>query len=348
MTWDADTLYPPVCVREGAKKAMSSLTSCSIQDGVFNVDKPAGWTSHDVVARVRVLTRIKRVGHAGTLDPQATGVLVICFGKGTKISSLLMACDKTYEAVLRLGEATDTQDAEGRVIQSTPVPTCILEGLSDTLAAFVGEIRQVPPMYSAVKVGGEPLYNAARRGEVVARAARTVHIREIHLDDVRERDVSFRVTCSKGTYVRTLCADVGEKLGVGGHLLSLRRVRSGGFHVADAVTVDALEDAVRHGVWEQKAHPLDAALAGLPAVFLEGLQIRRVINGAPVRWSAIQRAGDFRQGDALRLLDEDGRLIAIGRARVASNAARQNDLVYSVETVLGATQGVCKEEESCP
>ena len=210
-------------------------------DGLLLVDKPAGMTSSDVVVAVRRMFRLRKVGHAGTLDPQATGLLLLLVGRGTKFCTSLMGGDKTYEGTLRLGAATTTQDAEGEVVSGSDPSGVARERLEALVAAdFTGDIFQTPPMVSAIKVNGVPLYKMARKGEEVAREPRLVHVFSFRIDDFALPDVRFTVRCTKGTYVRTLCHDIGAALGCGGHLAALRRTRSGRFSVADAIALDNL------------------------------------------------------------------------------------------------------------
>jgi len=198
-------------------------------------------TSSDVVVAVRRMFKLKKVGHGGTLDPQATGLLVLLVGRGTKLSANAMGGEKTYEGTLRLGAATNTQDAEGEIVSRGDCSGVTQEKLEALVASdFSGDIFQTPPMVSAIKVDGVPLYKMARRGEEIAREPRLVHIFSFRIDEFGLPDTRFTVRCSKGTYVRTLCHDIGEKLGCGGHLAALRRIRSGRFGVADAITLDAL------------------------------------------------------------------------------------------------------------
>ena len=227
-------------------------------DGVLLVDKPAGVTSSDVVVAVRRMFKLKKVGHGGTLDPQATGLLVLLVGKGTKLSSSAMSGDKTYEGVLRLGAATNTQDAEGEVVSRGDPSGVTNERLEALVASdFTGDIFQTPPMVSAIKVDGVPLYKMARKGEEIAREPRLVHVFSFRVDEFGIPDTRFTVRCSKGTYVRTLCHDIGEALGCGGHLAALRRVRSGRFDVADAIPLDALRSLPRADL-PSKLLPLSA------------------------------------------------------------------------------------------
>lgn len=210
-------------------------------NGILIVDKPKGMTSHDVVNIVRRAFNTKRVGHAGTLDPIATGVLVILVGDATKKSETLINDDKNYTSTLRLGFATDTGDASGKVTK-----ICSAEGLNpktveDAVMSFVGEIEQAPPMYSAVKFRGKALYKWARKGIEVPRKTRKVNIKEILIKEIAIPDVMFEVTCSKGTYIRQLCADIGDKLDSCGHMAELRRTRSGQYDISRAITVDKLK-----------------------------------------------------------------------------------------------------------
>ena len=219
-----------------ARPAQQSAAPGSDPDGVLLVDKPAGMTSSDVVVAVRKMFRLKKVGHGGTLDPAATGLLVLLVGRGTRLSERAMGGDKTYEGTLRLGRATTTQDAEGEPAGGADPSGVTEEALRALVASdFTGDVLQIPPMVSALKKDGVPLYRMARRGEEVAREPRLVHVFSFDLLSFGLPDSTFRVRCSKGTYVRTLCHDIGAKLGCGGHLAALRRTRCGAFRVEDAI-----------------------------------------------------------------------------------------------------------------
>jgi tRNA pseudouridine55 synthase len=207
-------------------------------DGALLIDKPVGPTSHDVVDAIRRRFQIKKAGHCGTLDPNATGLLVIVLGRGTKLSEKLMATDKVYEGALRLGETTTSHDADGELTASLPVPLLTLEQLNEVAATFIGDQMQLPPMVSAVKKDGVPLYKLARKGIEVERKQRMIHIYHFGFSKYEEPLGQFRVACTKGTYVRTLAHDFGQKLGCGGHLATLRRIVSGQFDVADALPLD--------------------------------------------------------------------------------------------------------------
>src|SRR5437016_5854166 len=210
----------------------------SALDGALLIDKPAGPTSHDVVDAIRRRFGIKKVGHCGTLDPNATGLLIIVLGRGTKLSEKLMGDDKVYEGTIHFGIATSSYDVEGEVLETKPVPPLALEPLNELAASFVGDQMQVPPMVSAIKKDGVPLYKLARKGIEVERKERLIHIYSFRLNIYREPIGHFRVACTKGTYVRALAHDFGGKLGCGAHLAALRRLASGRFDVANALPLD--------------------------------------------------------------------------------------------------------------
>jgi tRNA pseudouridine55 synthase len=210
-------------------------------DGVLLIDKPAEHTSHDVVARLRGILRMKRIGHAGTLDPMATGLLVILVGKATRLSQYLMSVDKEYTGTITLGQVTDTQDAEGEVLETRPVPVLSEVDIRTALNGFLGDQYQTPPMYSAIKIAGKPLYKSARAGEEVVREPRFIRVVNYELNRWESPQLDFRVQCTKGTYVRTLAHDLGQRLGCGAHLSALRRISSGKLNVAQAVTLEQLQ-----------------------------------------------------------------------------------------------------------
>jgi tRNA pseudouridine55 synthase len=209
-------------------------------DGAILIDKPSGPTSHDVVDAIRRNFRIKKVGHCGTLDPNATGLLIIVLGRGTKLSERLMADDKVYEGTMKFGEATDSYDADGELTSSLPVPPISVEELNEAAAQFVGDQMQTPPMVSAVKKAGVPLYKLARKGIEVEREARLIHIYNFRFTKYEEPLGQFRLACTKGTYVRSIAHELGQKLGCGAHLSTLRRVTSGKFDVSEAAPLDAV------------------------------------------------------------------------------------------------------------
>ena len=210
-------------------------------EGILLVDKPRDHTSHDVVARLRGKLKMKRIGHAGTLDPMATGLLVILVGKATKVSQYLVSLDKEYEGTIELGKVTDTQDAEGEVMETKPVPVLTEEDVRATIKSFLGDQYQLPPMYSAIKIAGQPLYKAARKGEEVARESRFIRVMSWDLLRFASPQIDFRLRCTKGTYVRTLAHDLGAKIGCGAHLAALRRTATDKFTVSQALTLDQIQ-----------------------------------------------------------------------------------------------------------
>ena len=281
-------------------------------DGILPVRKPSGWTSHDVVAKLRSLLGGMRVGHAGTLDPAATGLLPILLGKATRLAEYLLNWDKDYRAILRLGETTDTQDATGRVLRHSPVDINQAE-VRSVVRRFEGRQRQLPPMYSAVKVAGSPLYKSARAGKEVDRPLREVVIHSLQIEEMDGRDITMRISCSKGTYIRTLCADIGEALGVGGHLRALERTRVGPITLARAVELDEILDRLRGGRLADRLLSLNEVLEGLPGLTVDHRAAARIGHGIPIGQQALT-THDLRplQGQRVRLLDTMGELLAIG------------------------------------
>jgi len=274
-------------------------------DGVLVIDKPTGPTSFDVVRQVRSLLRIKNVGHTGTLDPMATGVLPLCLGEATKVAGFITEGDKAYEATVRLGAETDTQDAEGQVTARSPVPPLTPALLEATLARFRGRFDQVPPMYSAVKVGGKRLYELARAGEEVERAARHVTVYELVLRDFSADRLQLSVRCSKGFFVRTLAFDLGRALGCGAHLEALRRTASGPFALAQALPLAEVPALLKEGTLAARLVPMSDALSELPLVQVSAADAKRVSHGVPVEVPAGGRVG------RVRVLGPDGALLAV-------------------------------------
>jgi tRNA pseudouridine55 synthase len=275
--------------------------------GVLVVDKPAGPTSHDVVARLRHLFGTRRVGHAGTLDPPATGILVVGLGRATRILQYLQAMPKTYRAVVAFGVTTWTQDATGDVLERRPC-TFSAEDLAAAAAELVGRISQVPPMVSAVRVGGERLYEAARRGEEVERQARpvTIYALQVSAFDPSVWQATLEVRCSSGTYVRTVAADLGERLGCGAHLQELRRLSVGSLGEDVAVGLHELE-AMDPGGRAALIMPMAAAMRDLPAVVVSGEELAAVGHGRPLT------AGAQPEGVPLAVVDSSGQLVAVYR-----------------------------------
>lgn len=301
-------------------------------DGVLIIDKPAGVTSHDVVAEVRRVLRLRRVGHTGTLDPFATGLLVILLGPATRIAQFLSGLEKEYKAVIRLGYATDTGDATGKPLTANAAELQSMskagkwrrEKLEAAMASLRGDLEQVPPMYSAKKQGGRKLYELARRGEEVERQPVKICVHQFEainfggelLHDNLDGTFDFkaRVVCSAGTYVRTLAEDFGKQLGVGAHLAELRRTRVGDFAIQQAQTLDQLKEKVAEEAIGEILIPTDDALARFPSKDLSADELRKVKNGMKLQVSGAAWAN----GEHVRLRDEHGHLIAVGEFDTAA------------------------------
>ena len=283
-------------------------------DGIINVYKERGFTSHDVVAKLRGILRQKKIGHTGTLDPEAQGVLPVCLGKATKVCELLTDKTKTYQAVLLLGCATDTQDTTGTVLEEHEV-ICTEEQVRECVQSFVGTQEQIPPMYSALKVNGKKLYELARQGIEVERKARVIEIEEIVIDEINLPEVTMTVTCSKGTYIRTLCHDIGQKLGCGGCMKSLLRTQVGPFQIKDSVTLAEIEKYRDEGRIDEVLNPTDSVFGHLPAVVLSEEALRLVKNGNPLPKRMIAEAEGYEKETCekqdLRLYDQEQNFLAI-------------------------------------
>ncbi|MBP7033674.1 MAG: tRNA pseudouridine(55) synthase TruB [Syntrophobacterales bacterium] len=288
-------------------------------NGVVVVDKPAGITSHDAVDRVRRILGERKAGHTGTLDPMATGVLPVCVGEATKLASFLAADDKVYEVTMRLGVRTDTLDMTGRVLGEQE-PRVTGEEIRAVLEGFAGTITQVPPQYSAVKVRGRALYKWARKGVQLSPPARQVEIRAIRLRAVEMPRVRFDVTCSKGTYVRTLCADMGERLGCGAALESLRRTASGRFRLEDAVSLEGASDAAVRERLERALIPPARALAGMGEIPVPPHVEEQLRKGHQPDAGALAglQIPSLAAGDVVKFTGGSGRLVALARMVVAT------------------------------
>lgn len=271
--------------------------------GVLVLDKPIGMTSHDVVQLVRKGTNIRRAGHTGTLDPRASGVLVVLVGPAVRLSEYVSASDKRYQAVVQLGSTTDTYDGDGRVLNTTAVDISEKQ-FNDVLQSFVGEIEQVPPPYSAVKVKGKKAYEMAREGEEVDLEPRTIQVYNLELLEWAPPEAVIDVYCSSGTYVRSLAHDLGERLGCGAHLIGLRRTKSGRFTLRDAVPLRKLREAFENGNWQQYLIPAADALSDWPAVELNAEELTIVRHGRRI-------PGQPGQGKMARAITETGELVGL-------------------------------------
>lgn len=288
--------------------------------GILPIFKPRGCTSHDMVAKVRRLSKQKRVGHTGTLDPEVEGVLPICLGQATRVVEYVQELPKRYRGSLMLGVATDTEDQTGQVIERVEaVPEITREEVESTIQRFVGEIEQVPPMYSAVKMQGKRLYELAREGKVVDRPSRKVTIYELtclKLEQGRYPIVQFEVFCSKGTYIRTLCVDIGKALGYPAHMTSLVRIQSGPFQLDDCYTVTELEELAAKEALTEALTKLDEGLCHFPAVTVSQEQGKKVLNGVEL---VLDESG-IEAGQLFRVYMETGHFLALYRMGSAGRA----------------------------
>ncbi len=274
-------------------------------DGIVNVNKPLGITSHDVVYRLRKILGIKKIGHTGTLDPDASGVLPMCVGKGTKLAEYLTATDKCYMAQMTLGAFTDTQDASGEVLQSFEV-NVTEEEIRAAVGQFVGEIMQVPPMFSAIKINGKKLYELAREGKTVEREARKVFINDIEIKsiDMEKHTVDMLVSCSKGTYIRTLCNDIGLMLGCGGYMSALERTKSGRFDIERALTLEEIEKMASVKDFSF-IEPIGEVLCEYDKIILAEKNAKRLRNGIKISVEGLE------ENKTYRVFDEQGMFLAL-------------------------------------
>ena len=291
-------------------------------NGILNVYKEPGFTSHDVVAKLRGIVKQKKIGHTGTLDPDAEGVLPVCLGNATKLCGLLSEKEKTYQAVLLLGRTTDTQDTSGKTLSQSPV-NVKEDGIREAVLSFLGDYDQVPPMYSALKVGGKKLYELAREGKEVERKPRRVRILDITIHWIRIPEVCFTVTCTSGTYIRTLCYDIGESLGCGGCMKSLLRTRVDRFQLEESLRLSQIEELAREGRLPEILLPVDEVFPAYPKLWIREESNRLVHNGNPFSGSDVERileadesaganAGEASDGH-VRVYDSSGSFVGIYR-----------------------------------
>ena len=291
-------------------------------NGLLIIDKPAGMTSFDVVRQVRRMTKTRRVGHAGTLDPMATGVLPVAVGTATRLIEYLMAGDKAYRATLKLGSATDTQDSDGQVIEEKSWQDVDLASVSAAVENFIGDFEQLPPMYSALKKDGQPLYKLARQGIEVDREPRRVHVESLTIDEYSPPYMTFTVTCSKGTYVRTLCHDIGQILGCGAHMTDLRRLSCGRFDLAASHPLQVFKELSEQG----RALPflsLADILADWKALTVDGVILKRLQNGVAPQMADLG-GNEPVAGDKVRFIAED-KLVAVARYTPGDESKRSGD-----------------------
>ncbi|HEY6539349.1 MAG TPA: tRNA pseudouridine(55) synthase TruB [Ktedonobacteraceae bacterium] len=278
-------------------------------DGILNINKPTGMTSHDVVAKVRKLLKQRRVGHAGTLDPAASGVLPICVGHATRVAEYLSESGKAYRAIIIFGAVTDTYDSEGTIIRTASTEGLTRATIEAILPAMLGEQTQVPPRYSAIKLQGQPAYKRARAGEDVAMEARPITIYQLEIIDWLSPALTLAIECSKGTYIRSLAFDLGEKLGCGAYLCGLVRTRSGPFTLSESITLEQLAQAAEQGTIEQYLYPADKAIEQYPALVLDEATTERVRHGNAFH---IEEKSDTLYEQRLaRVYDDKGQFVAI-------------------------------------
>lgn len=291
-------------------------------NGIINIYKEKGFTSHDVVARMRKITGQKKIGHTGTLDPDAEGVLPVCLGRATKLCDLLTDKDKTYETVLLLGKETDTQDVSGQILKEYDTSLLTEIDTKNCIKSFEGEYDQIPPMYSALKINGKKLCDLAREGKIVERKSRRVRIYKIRIIDIRLPRVKMEVECSKGTYIRTLCNDIGEKLGIGGCMESLVRTRSGVFGIGESISLTDVEKHMQENRLEEILLPLDQIFSEYRKIVLSGQNQQLAYNGNPFAWKPAVKDGTENRsnlsfspikGEKCRVYDENGNFIGIYR-----------------------------------
>ncbi len=274
---------------------------------IINFNKDKGITSYDAVAKIKKLFKVKKAGHAGTLDPLAMGILLICLNEATKITGYLSELDKEYIAVMKLGESTDTYDSEGKIIKVVADFKLDISEINKTIKMFIGNIEQTPPIYSAIKINGEPLYKLARRGIEIEIKPRKVIIYKIELLSFEPPFLSINILCSKGTYIRSLCNDIGNALGVGAHLTSLKRTKIGDFKIENSAKIDDLPQKIA------SIHSIDDSLKHLPEVRLFDSELQKVKNGNLVREDVSHIFGNITTSKYVRLKDPEGRILGIGR-----------------------------------
>ena len=305
-------------------------------DGVLVINKPAGLTSSAVVLRVKRILGARKVGHTGTLDPMATGVLPLCINEGTKLAPFFLHSDKEYVATLRMGIETDTQDQEGTVVRQTEVIPHEPEQILKVVSEFQGTVLQTPPMFSALKYKGTPLYRIARRGGTVPRQPREITVFSIAVLSCDVPFVTIAVRCSHGTYIRTLCADIGKRLSCGAHMVALQRVRNGAFHINEALELEEVLAVAGNGCLNRHVIPLNEALTGMPEVVVSQPLILKIRQGMQIRMRDIeeQALAHLAAGQTAKIVSADGRLIAVVQCRGNRDTADADALQLPVWKTL--------------
>lgn len=297
--------------------------------GILNVRKEKGFTSHDVVAKLRGMTRQKKIGHTGTLDPDAEGVLPVCLGKATKLCDMMTEKEKAYETVMILGTETDTQDISGKILKSADTDFLSEKQVEETVLSFVGSYKQIPPMYSAIKVGGKRLYELAREGKEVERKARPVEIFSIRILDMNLPEVRMEVVCSKGTYIRTLCHDIGNKLGCGACMGALLRTKSGIFTLETSRTLSEIQSYLDKGRMDEILIPIDSMFPEAPKFFVKKGQDKAVYNGNALVPDQFTEQMPVGEGKKIRVYGSDGQFLALYSFHKKDNQYRVEKMFYS-------------------
>ncbi len=278
---------------------------------IVNLNKHKGITSQDAVTSVKRLLKVRKAGHAGTLDPLATGILLVCLNEATKITGYLSALEKEYAATIKLGETTDTYDSEGRIVRTVKDFKLSADEIKEVFKQFTGDIEQIPPMYSAIKLNGKPLYKLARQGIEVIPKKRTVSIYSIELLNYESPFITLLVACSKGTYIRSLCNDIGSELGTGAHITGLKRTKIGGFTIENSAKIEELPEK------KESLCSIDYALSHLPEIRLFDGELQRIKNGNPMVLEAVKSSNltteTYSSPAFTRLKDSDGKIFGIGR-----------------------------------
>lgn len=279
--------------------------------GMINVYKEKGFTSHDVVAKLRGICKQKKIGHTGTLDPDAVGVLPVCLGCATRLCDMLTEKDKEYVAVLRLGVTTDTQDITGKVLAEKEVTESV-EKVREVISSFEGEQLQIPPMYSALKVNGKKLYELAREGKEIERKARPIVVHEIEILSENMPEFTIRIKCSKGTYIRTICHDIGQKLSCGGAMVSLKRTKVGNFGIEDSYTLSRIEDMAKEGRLCEILLPVEKVFEKLPEIRVKEETMKALLNGNQLRREDfLSLSGEALKAEEVRVYGSDGRFYGV-------------------------------------
>lgn len=294
-------------------------------DIIISLNKPKDITSQDAVTKVKRILKAKKAGHTGTLDPMATGLLLICINRATRLASYFLNLDKEYRAVMKLGEATDTQDAYGKVISKTDVIEIDKTVIKETLKSFKGNILQHPPMFSALKHEGEPLYKLARQGIEIERKSREVSIYDIELLNINMPYVTFRAACSKGTYIRTLCDDIGKKLGIGAHLFELERTKIGTFRIENSLSIEEMKSLKINEPDSKGVYGMDEALSWMPELKIDEEMVKAVKHGNPLKMTEeLVFSAVMKTAPGIRIKSPDGSLLAIGSYSAEKNIVKMN------------------------